>query len=76
WAGRGTGDWIADVPHVKADLFGTTFGFGTDPTDPAFGARAFAAGDGGHSDYLKPGSVPLENLTRIALGHTSEVTHA
>ncbi|MDG4858583.1 alpha/beta hydrolase, partial [Streptomyces sp. T-3] len=44
WAGRGTGDWIADVPHVKADLFGTTFGFGTDPTDPAFGARAFAAG--------------------------------
>jgi hypothetical protein len=26
--------------------------YGTLPTDPGFGARVFAAGDGGHSDYL------------------------
>lgn len=76
WAGRGAHDWIADVPHTKADLFGTTVGFGTDPVAPAFGARRFAAGGGGHSDYLAPGSVSLDNLARIALGATSEVTHA
>ena len=76
WAGRGADDWIADVPHTQADLFGTTVGFGTDPVSPAFGARVFAAGDGGHSDYLKPGSVSLDNLARIVLGETSEVTHA
>nr|WP_241267672.1 alpha/beta hydrolase [Streptomyces scabichelini] len=76
WAGRGADDWIADVPHAKADLFGTTVGFGTDPVSPGFGARVFAAGDGGHSDYLKPGSVSLNNLARIVLGETSEVTRA
>jgi hypothetical protein len=76
WAGRGGDDWIADVPHARADLFGTTVGFGTDPVSPAFGARVFAAGDGGHSDYLKPGSVSLDNLARIVLGETSEMTRA
>lgn len=75
WAGRGGGDWIADVPHTSADLFGTTVGFGTDPVSPAFGARVFAAGDGGHSDYLKPGSVSLANIARIVLGKTPEMTH-
>ncbi|MFI6278386.1 alpha/beta hydrolase [Streptomyces sp. NPDC050988] len=75
WAGRGGGDWIADVPHTRADLFGTTVGFGTDPVSPAFGARVFAAGDGGHSDYLKPGSVSLANIARIVLGKTPEMTH-
>ncbi|WP_328495517.1 alpha/beta hydrolase family protein [Streptomyces sp. NBC_00414] len=76
WAGRGADDWIADVPHGEADLFGTTVGFGTDPVSPAFGARVFAAGDGGHSDYFRPGSESLENLARIVLGRTSEVTRA
>ncbi|MEU6822624.1 alpha/beta hydrolase [Streptomyces atriruber] len=76
WAGRGAGDWIADVPHTSADVFGTTVGFGTDPVAKGFGARVFAAGDGGHSDYLKPGSVPLGNLARIVRGDTSEVGHA
>ncbi|WP_405958688.1 alpha/beta hydrolase [Streptomyces phaeochromogenes] len=75
WAGRGGDDWIADVPHTSADLFGTTVGFGTDPVSPAFGARVFAAGDGGHSDYLKPGSVSLANIARIVLGKTPEMTH-
>ncbi|MFD0369826.1 alpha/beta hydrolase [Streptomyces sp. NPDC127114] len=69
WAGRSSGDWVADVPHVRVPLLpGTELGFGADPVDPAFGARRFAAGDGGHSDYLAPGSVPLRNLARIVAG--------
>ncbi|WP_414169260.1 alpha/beta hydrolase [Streptoverticillium reticulum] len=68
WAGRGTDDWVGGVPHTSAHLFGTTVGFGADPVSPAFGARVFAAGDGGHSEYHKPGSLPLRNLARIALG--------
>ncbi|MFE2141044.1 alpha/beta hydrolase, partial [Streptomyces sp. NPDC059456] len=39
WAGRGGSDWIAHVPHVR--LGGV--GFGTDPVDPAFGARPVGA---------------------------------
>ncbi|MGW0613532.1 alpha/beta hydrolase [Streptomyces sp. NPDC002788] len=75
WAARGGDDWVENVPHVEADLFGTTVGFGTDPVSPAFGARVFAAGDGGHSDYFRPGSPSLTNLTRIVLGETKAVTH-
>ncbi|WP_369272467.1 alpha/beta hydrolase [Streptomyces sp. R11] len=75
WAARGGGDWVAEVPHVRFDLLGTTVGFGTDPMSPSFGARVFAAGDGGHSDYFRPGTTSLANLTRIVLGETSEVTH-
>lgn len=70
WAGRGRGDWIGDVPHVR--LLG--LGFGADPVSPAFGARPFAAGNGGHSDYFRPGSVSLRNLAWIALGDPAEVT--
>ncbi|WP_169788648.1 alpha/beta hydrolase [Streptomyces avermitilis] len=76
WASRGADDWVEDVPHTHADLFGTTVGFGTDPVSPSFGAHVFAAGDGGHSDYFRPGSVSLDNLARIVLGDTSEVTRA
>ncbi|MFK0282437.1 alpha/beta hydrolase [Streptomyces sp. NPDC090499] len=76
WAARGAADWIAEVPHVRAGLFGTTVGFGTDPVSPAFGARVFAAGPGGHSDYFTPGSASLANLARIVLGETREVTRA
>lgn len=73
WAGRAADDWVARVPHVRIPLpsltrSGSELGFGADPTDPAFGARRFAAGDGGHSDYLAPGSVPLRNLARIVEG--------
>ncbi|MET9820185.1 MULTISPECIES: alpha/beta hydrolase [unclassified Streptomyces] len=75
WAGRGADDWVEHVPHLSADLFGTTLGFGTDPTSPGFGARVFDTGDGGHSDYFDPGSPSLTNLARIALGETTEVTH-
>ncbi|WP_328763292.1 alpha/beta hydrolase [Streptomyces sp. NBC_00272] len=78
WAGRGRGDWIGNVPHVRIG----GIGFGTDPVDPAFGARPFAAGSGGHSDYLKPGTTSLDSLTRIVIGTaqttpiTPEVPHA
>ncbi|NVI88771.1 alpha/beta hydrolase [Actinomadura sp. BRA 177] len=70
WAGRGTTDWMEDVPHVR--IFG--LGLGPDPVSPDFGARVFDAGSGGHSDYLAPGSTSLRNLTDIALGHVSEVS--
>ncbi|MGV9242505.1 alpha/beta hydrolase [Streptomyces sp. NPDC003710] len=76
WAARGGDDWIADVPHVRVDVFGTDVGFGTDPVSPAYGARVFAAGGGGHSGYFAPGSVSLANLARIVLGRAPEVTHA
>nr|WP_030152832.1 alpha/beta hydrolase [Streptomyces sp. NRRL S-244] len=72
WAGRGGADWIGHVPHVR--LGGV--GFGTDPVDPAFGARPFTAGPGGHSDYLKPGTASLDSLTRIVLGTATEAPHA
>ncbi|MEU3889491.1 alpha/beta hydrolase [Streptomyces sp. NPDC029041] len=75
WAARGGDDWVENVPHVDLDLFGTTVGFGTDPVTPAFGARVFTAGDGGHSDYFRPGTVSLTNLARIVLGETGAVTH-
>lgn len=65
WAGRGGGDWIGNVPHLRLRLPFADIGFGTDPVSPAFGARVFDAGDGGHGDYLRPGSVPLRNIARI-----------
>ncbi|MCX5144461.1 MULTISPECIES: alpha/beta hydrolase [unclassified Streptomyces] len=78
WTGRSSGDWIADVPHLKVPLLVTEIGFGTDPVSEEFGARRFPAGDVGHSDYLKPGSVPLRNIARIVsgqdLGFPSEST--
>lgn len=64
WAGRGAADWIAYVPHVRV----AGIGFGTDPVDPAFAALPFAAGPGGHSDYLKPGTESLDSLAGIVLG--------
>lgn len=69
WAGRGASDWIRHVPHVQ--LLG--LGFGQDPMDPAFGARLFAAGGGGHSGYFVPGSIALRNLAYIALGDVAGV---
>jgi len=70
WAGRGTGDWIRYAPHVQ--FLG--LGFGPDPTTPAFGARIFDAGSGGHSSYFRPGSISLRNLAYIALGDPGRVT--
>jgi hypothetical protein len=70
WAGRGGDDLIRFVPHVQ--FLG--IGFGADPVSPGFGARVFAAGPGGHSDYLRPDSVSLRNLAEIALGAPAAVT--
>jgi hypothetical protein len=70
WAGRESGDPIRFVPHVR--LFG--IGFGADPMSPGFGARVFATGNGGHSDYLRPRSTALRNLAYIALGDAAAVT--
>ncbi|WP_406388753.1 alpha/beta hydrolase [Streptomyces sp. NBC_00887] len=67
-AGRSGDDWIADVPHIRVRLPFVTVGFGTDPVSPEFGAEVFDAGDGGHSDYLKPGSVSLRSIGRIVAG--------
>jgi Alpha/beta hydrolase len=70
WVGRGTGDWIRNVPHVH--FLG--LGFGQDPMAPAFGARVFSAGRGGHSGYFRPGGIALRNLAYIALGDPAAVT--
>jgi hypothetical protein len=70
WAGRESSDWIRFVPHIR--LFG--LGFGADPMSPGFGARIFATGDGGHGNYLNPGSVSLRNLAYVALGDPAAVT--
>ncbi|GAA2418864.1 alpha/beta hydrolase [Streptomyces mauvecolor] len=72
WAGRGGADWISDVPHASLQLPCVTVGFGTDPVSRHFGAQLFDAGPGGHSDYLKPGSVPLKNIARIVNGEGLE----
>ncbi|MFI9841437.1 alpha/beta hydrolase [Nonomuraea sp. NPDC051941] len=70
WAGLGENDWVRFVPKVKLG----PVGFGADPMSPSFGARVFAVGSGGHSDYFTPGTPSLRNLTLIALGHEGEVT--
>ena len=68
WAGRGESDWITLVPNESLTILGTTVGFGNDPTELSFGALSLPAGDGGHSDYLKPRSAALDGLARIASG--------
>jgi hypothetical protein len=72
WAGRAAGDPIRFVPFVRV----AGIGFGTDPVAPEFGARGFAAGDGGHGDYHLPGGQALRSLALIALGRTGAVTGA
>lgn len=43
--------------------------FGTNPSDPAFGARVFASEpDAGHLGYFEPGSAALDALATIAVG--------
>ncbi|MFE3325210.1 alpha/beta hydrolase [Streptomyces sp. NPDC059176] len=68
WVGRATADWIDEVPHGHVRLPFADVGLGADPVSPEFGARPFDAGDGGHSDYLEPGSVPLRNIALIVAG--------
>ncbi|GAA3069067.1 alpha/beta hydrolase [Streptosporangium carneum] len=70
WAGSGGEDWMRGVPKLRLG----PLGFGPDPAAPSFGARLFATGSAGHSDYLRPGGESLRNLTLIALGRTGEVS--
>ncbi|MER0479671.1 alpha/beta hydrolase [Streptomyces sp. Edi2] len=70
WAARDASDWIGDVPSVE--LFG--LGHGTDPIDPAFGARRVSAVRAvGHTGYLAPGTDSLRNFAAIVLGHYGAV---
>ncbi|MEO5877145.1 MAG: alpha/beta hydrolase [Streptosporangiaceae bacterium] len=64
WAARSTGDWIRHVPNIR--FLG--LGFGRDPISRSFGATVFDAGSGSHSQYFRPGSRSLRNLSLIALG--------
>ncbi|MEU6018186.1 alpha/beta hydrolase [Streptomyces sp. NPDC047515] len=76
WAGRGSDDWIADVPHLRLRLPTVDVGFGTDPMSEDFGAHTFDAGSCGHSDYLRAGSASLQNIARIVRGRTPDASHA
>ncbi|MCT9087858.1 alpha/beta hydrolase family protein [Streptomyces sp. ASQP_92] len=65
WAAKDPSDWIDDVPHIEF----AGLGHGTDPTDPAFGARRVPAADAkGHTGYFAPGTESLNAFAAIALG--------
>ncbi|MBF8188023.1 hypothetical protein ITP53_20240 [Nonomuraea sp. K274] len=68
WAGRTAGDWVGGLPHASIELPFVTVGLGGDPISPGFGAQVFAAGGGGHGDYLASGSTALMNIARIVSG--------
>lgn len=73
WAMRDADDWIADVPHLE--LGGV--GHGTDPVDPAFGARLLsAAGAAGHTGYFEPGTRSLANFAALGVGAYGALTCA
>jgi len=60
---RNAEDWIGNVPNVS--LFG--LGHGTDPTDPAFGARPLpSTGSHGHTGYFAPGTASLAAFADLA----------
>ncbi|MGZ8785354.1 MAG: alpha/beta hydrolase [Acidimicrobiia bacterium] len=84
WAGRAAHDPIQLARSVEClDLVPVCFPstdrlfFGTDPTDPTFGATVFRVEDGSflaaHSSYFRPGSAALNNLTAIFLGRDNRV---
>ncbi|MET7380991.1 alpha/beta hydrolase [Streptomyces sp. NPDC005526] len=75
WAGRGSRDWIAHVPHAQYGLFGERVGFGPDPSSAEFGARRLPTGDSRHGDYLRPGSLSLRNIALIGLDRGRQVSH-
>ncbi|MFG2373150.1 alpha/beta hydrolase [Streptomyces sp. NPDC048504] len=74
WAAdRDPTDWVRRIPAVE--LFG--LGHGTDPTDPAFGARVVSSDRAeGHTGYFTPGTASLRNFADIALGDYPAVTCA
>jgi hypothetical protein len=76
WAARSAGDWIGLIPNGSLSVFGTSIGFGSDPTDPSFGASRLHAGDVGHGDYLVGRAQLIEDLALIAGGRGQEVNDA
>jgi hypothetical protein len=71
WAALAPADWIHWVPGIE--LFGV--GHGTQPADPAFGARPFGtAGVTDHDHYLAPGTRSLADVADIVLGRDAAVT--
>ncbi|MFI9030414.1 alpha/beta hydrolase [Streptomyces sp. NPDC053560] len=70
WAARDASDWIGRIPNVEV----LGLGHGTDPTDPAFGARRVAADRAeGHTGYLVPGTDSLAGFADIVLGRYTDV---
>ncbi len=65
WATRSPADWISAIPNVSV----LGLGHGTDPTDPAYGARVVTSADvGSHGGYAEPGTDALRNFSAITLG--------
>ncbi len=65
WAAKDPTDWIDNVPNVRF----AGLGHGTDPTDPAFGARRVPADEArGHAGYFAPGTDSLRTFVAIARG--------
>jgi hypothetical protein len=60
----GPGGALLAFARPENDLY-----FGTNPSDPAFGARVFASEpDAGHVGYWEPGSAALDALAAIGVG--------
>jgi hypothetical protein len=58
------GGFLPAFARPENDLY-----FGTNPSDPAFGARVFTSEpDAGHLGYWEPGSAALDALAAIAVG--------
>ncbi|MFE7479150.1 alpha/beta hydrolase [Streptomyces sp. NPDC057552] len=73
WAAKDPTDWIDDVPSVRF----AGLGHGTDPTDPAFGARRVPADDAqGHTGYFAPGTDSLRAFAAIARGTAADTEGA
>ncbi|MFE9452675.1 alpha/beta hydrolase [Streptomyces sp. NPDC006739] len=81
WAGKAKFD---PVPEISASLIPHEWSddhhirFGNDPTSSTFGGRTFDTGDGSgvahaHSEYWDAGP-SLDNMTKIVLGQSNEVT--
>ncbi|UZI31521.1 alpha/beta hydrolase [Streptomyces sp. VB1] len=69
WAAKDPTDWIDDVPNVRF----AGLGHGTDPADPAFGARRVPADEArGHAGYFEPGTDSLRTFAAIARGDAAE----
>ncbi len=65
WAAKDPTDWIDNVPNVRF----AGLGHGTDPADPAFGARRVPANEArGHAGYFAPGTDSLRAFAAIARG--------